>query len=56
MYAHPTIFDVVTKNMQKKTQTEKKCERANTENRLPLSTYSIFVKQKKKFFSKKVTS
>jgi hypothetical protein len=51
MYAHPTIFDVVTKNMQKKSQTEKKCERANTENRLPLSTY--FCKEEKNFFFQK---
>ena len=58
MYAHPTIFDEVTKNMQKKTQTEKKCERANTENRVPSNLFSlllrIIVSRKKFFFPKKL--
>ena len=64
MCAHPTIFDLLfpspfsDKKYAEKTQTEKKCERANTENRLPSNPFSlllrIIVKQKKKNFQKKL--
>ncbi len=45
-----TIFDLLypspfsDKKYAEKTQTEKKCERANTENRLPSNPFSLLLR------------
>jgi len=46
----------LTKICRKKTQTEKKCERANTENRVPSNLFSLLLRiivSRKKIFSQK---
>jgi hypothetical protein len=59
MCAHPTIFDVVTKNMQKKHKQKKSVKEQTQKIDSPRNFslyYTHYRKAEKKIFLKKVTS